>query len=77
MKVLPIIGVVWIALVASVSAGELYSTTPDISVATPVSPPEWALLEWQLLDAQSAACEEFYERFFDPATGYLLCVRVS
>jgi len=74
MKLLPMIGLVWIALVAPLSAGDFYSTTSDISVATPVSPPEWALLERQLLDAQSAACEEFYERFFDPSTGYLLCV---
>ena len=38
-----------------------------------MSPPRWALLERQLLDAQAEACREFYERYFDER-GYLLCV---
>lgn len=57
-----------------VSAADLYSTTPDITLTTPVPPPEWALLERQLLDSQADACEEFFNRFFDPTSGYLLCV---
>ncbi|MBI2824182.1 MAG: hypothetical protein HYX69_05805 [Planctomycetia bacterium] len=36
-------------------------------------PPEWALLERELLRANAAACEEFYDRYFDER-GYLLCV---
>ena len=38
-----------------------------------MSPPRWALLERQLLDAQAEACREFYDRYFDER-GYLLCV---
>ncbi|TAK24563.1 MAG: hypothetical protein EPO26_04910 [Chloroflexota bacterium] len=44
-----------------------------IDAATPHAPPAWALLERQLLEAQSRACEHFYARYFDDR-GYLLCV---
>lgn len=44
-----------------------------LSVSTPMSPPTWALLERQLLRANAAACEEFFQRYFDER-GYLLCV---
>ena len=38
-----------------------------------MSPPTWALLERELLRAQSQACQKFYERYFDER-GYLRCV---
>ena len=44
-----------------------------LSIDTPMAPPEWALLERQLLKAQSDACEAFYDHYFDER-GYLLCV---
>ncbi len=44
-----------------------------IDVSTPCVPPTWALLERQLLDAQSRACEVFFERYFDER-GFLRCV---
>ena len=34
-------------------------TTP-IRIDTPVAAPHWALLEWQLVRAQTAAIREFY-----------------
>jgi hypothetical protein len=43
-----------------------------IPIDTPVSPPEWALLQRQLLAAQSEAAEAFYNRYFD-ARGYFQC----
>ncbi|MCB0062516.1 MAG: hypothetical protein KDE19_10385 [Caldilineaceae bacterium] len=39
----------------------------------PMSPPHWALLERELLRAQAAACQEFFDHYFDER-GYLLCV---
>jgi len=45
----------------------------NISIDTPMSPPTWALLERELLRAQSQACQKFYERYFDER-GYLRCV---
>ena len=44
-----------------------------LEIATPLAPPYWALLQRQLLRANTAACEEFFARYFDER-GYLLCV---
>ena len=45
----------------------------DISIDTPMLPPTWALLERELIRTVTAACEEFYDQYFDDR-GYLLCV---
>jgi hypothetical protein len=42
-------------------------------VDTPATPPPWALLELELIKAQSLACQEFFAHYFDDR-GYLLCV---
>ena len=44
-----------------------------LTIETPMPPPAWALLERELLRANAAACEEFFNRYFDER-GYLLCV---
>ncbi len=44
-----------------------------VQLITPQAPPEWALLERELLRANAAACREFYEKYFDER-GFLLCV---
>ena len=44
-----------------------------IELNEPVSPPNWALLERELLSANSAAVQQFYDRYFDDR-GYLECV---
>jgi hypothetical protein len=44
-----------------------------LHVKTPMSPPNWALLERELLRANTAACREFFARYFDER-GYLQCV---
>jgi hypothetical protein len=44
-----------------------------LEVTAPMTPPAWALLERQVLDAGSDACREFYRRYFDDR-GWLLCV---
>ena len=41
------------------------------SIASPMDPPEWALLERELLHAHTAACVKFFRRYFDPANGWL------
>ena len=62
-------------LSALVMAGNLRAddTTPLLTIDTPMSPPTWALLERQLLDANTKACEEFFQKYFDER-GFLLCV---
>lgn len=45
----------------------------EIDVSTPLAPPDWAVLERELLRANAAACREFYERYFDES-GAILCV---
>ena len=42
-----------------------------VVVDTPMKPPAWALLEQELLEANSVACERFYEKYVD-SRGYLL-----
>ncbi|MGN6363077.1 MAG: hypothetical protein ACTHNK_22105, partial [Thermomicrobiales bacterium] len=51
----------------------LTNQTPLITIDTPAPPPYWALLERELLRAQTAACAEFFARYFDER-GYLRCV---
>lgn len=51
----------------------LASDVTTIGVQTPMLPPAWALLERELLRANTAACEAFFAKYFDEQ-GYLLCV---
>lgn len=44
-----------------------------LSIDTPAAPPEWAVLERELIRAQTQACELFFSRYFD-GRGYLMCV---
>ncbi len=63
------IAVVLTALMCSpLKAGDV-----ELKVETPMTPPNWALLERELLRANAAACEEFFAKYFDER-GYLLCV---
>ena len=60
-------------LVSFAGLQRLAAAEVTLSVKTPMSPPAWALLERELLRANAAACEEFFERYFDER-GWLLCV---
>ena len=44
-----------------------------LRISTTVKPPEWAMLERLLIDAQVDAIEQFHEKYFDDR-GYLLCI---
>jgi hypothetical protein len=44
-----------------------------LRLEAPVAPPAWALLQRELLRANTAACQEFFARYFDER-GWLLCV---
>jgi hypothetical protein len=48
------------------------AATPLFEARTPVAPPSWALLQRELLHAQDAACQAFYDRYFDER-GYFQC----
>ncbi|MFO0428667.1 MAG: hypothetical protein ACK526_19015 [Planctomyces sp.] len=45
----------------------------QVTLSQPMSPPAWALMERELLRSQTAACREFFEKYFDER-GFLLCV---
>ncbi|HEY3788790.1 MAG TPA: hypothetical protein VGL71_08050, partial [Urbifossiella sp.] len=34
-----------------------------LTISTPMSPPAWALLERQVLDASTEACRQFYRKY--------------
>jgi hypothetical protein len=42
-----------------------------VTIGTPMDPPEWALLERELLHAHTAACMKFFRRYFDQSNGWL------
>jgi len=45
----------------------------NLQITTLMPPPEWALLQRELLEANSAACRAFFEKYFDER-GFLRCV---
>ena len=51
---------------------DLHARNADVVVDTPMPPPRWALLERLLIDAETVATQEFYDRYFDER-GYLEC----
>lgn len=51
----------------------LAAAEPALAIDTPLPPPDWALLERELLTANAAACREYFDRYFD-SRGYLECV---
>jgi hypothetical protein len=42
-----------------------------VTIATSMDPPEWALLQRELLHAHTAACVKFFRRYFNQANGWL------
>jgi hypothetical protein len=50
-----------------------YGLDAQIEIRTPMPPPSWALLERDLIKANVAACEIFFDRYFDDR-GWLECV---
>jgi hypothetical protein len=46
---------------------------PEVALRQPMSPPNWALLERELLKANTAACQEFFAKYFDER-GWLQCI---
>lgn len=62
------------ALAALVFSASVHAADDaPLVVDSPMPPPEWALLERELLRANTAACEEYFARYFDN-NGWLLCV---
>jgi hypothetical protein len=60
-------------LLASAAAPALAAPPTVLEIRTPMVPPEWALLERELLKANAEACEAFFARYFDDR-GFLLAV---
>jgi hypothetical protein len=52
---------------------EVWAANDVLEVTTPMDAPEWALLERQVIREHTAACEAFFDRYFDDK-GFLLCV---
>jgi hypothetical protein len=55
------------------SSTETTGPSTSVSINTPMAPPAWAVLERELLRANSIACREFFQKYFDDR-GYLKCV---
>ena len=48
-----------------------FAADAAITIGTPMDPPEWALLERELLRAHTAACVKFFHRYFNQSNGWL------
>lgn len=46
---------------------------PLLEITTPMAPPDWALLERELIECQTDACQAFFDRYFD-ANGFLTAI---
>lgn len=55
------------------AAADTPAAHPAIAIDSRLSPPPWALLERELLRQNSAACQLFFDKYFDER-GWLLCV---
>lgn len=58
---------------AAATGGRPVPAGRTVRIASPMSPPSWALLELSLIRQQEEAVEAFYDQYFDER-GYLLCV---
>ena len=65
--------VISLALLSLLTIPGAEGAQDTIHVDTPMTPPAWALMERELLDASTTACLEFFDRYFDKR-GYLECV---
>ena len=65
------LALLYVGLIATAAARA--AEPVKIRVSTPMEPPAWALLERELLRANTRACEEFYDHYFDDR-GFLECV---
>jgi hypothetical protein len=66
----------WGGFSDSFSDPEIYKkeqAMTQLTIDTPTPPPPWALLERELIRAQTLACQAFFNHYFDER-GYLLCV---
>ncbi|MEJ7607812.1 MAG: hypothetical protein WKF37_16455 [Bryobacteraceae bacterium] len=59
------------ALILIATGSVAWAQEPSVTISTPMSPPAWALLERQLLKANSKAAEHFGAKYVDER-GYLL-----
>ncbi len=64
-----LLGTAAAATTALIPDAALAQTT--LSIATPMDPPEWALLERELMRQHTAACVKFFRRYFNQANGWL------
>ena len=62
------------ALGSAIRSSGVWAADTSMDVFTPMAPPEWALLQRTLLEQQTDAIQVFWDRYFDPGTGYLKAV---
>ena len=59
------------AFCAGLTPSRLFAAEEAFNITAPMDPPDWALLERELLHAHTAACTQFFQRYFNQATGWL------
>src|ERR1700761_238903 len=59
------------AVAVTVTPQNLFAADAAFDITAPMDPPDWALLERELLHAHTAACVQFFRRYFNQQTGWL------
>jgi hypothetical protein len=59
------------AAVLALPSLKAFAADNALTIATPMDPPEWALLEREVLHAHTAACVKFFHRYYDQSNGWL------
>lgn len=63
----------WLLWLVALTPLALIAAEPALSIDSQLSPPNWALLQRELLRQNSTACQTFFDKYFDER-GWLLCV---
>ena len=71
MKISRFSALVFFLLAVLLSLSSTVHSQTFIEITTPMSPPNWALLERELLRANSEACKVFFDYYFNERGYYL------
>ncbi|MCA9177497.1 MAG: hypothetical protein KDB14_23590, partial [Planctomycetales bacterium] len=61
----PVAGYLFAVIMTLVCQIQMGLAAEELRIDRPMSPPEWALLQQELLRTNVAACREYFDNYFD------------